>query len=177
VQNTRCCVIHLTSTRCREYCSPKLGVFGKGSSPRAKAGRGDHPGVKLGPRFFDDSSFWFGQVSASGSEFGVGLSARFAREKLQTGPRRATFACEGVAVGPTKSSPRRWHQRCSFPSQCGTPAREVARPSCRSGSVTGVRSLAARGCAVAPDKDQPGASFLSTIRRQAKRPPQPSRLN
>src|ERR1019366_4920418 len=108
-------------------------VFGKGSSPRAKAGRGDHPGVKLGPRFFDDSSFWFGQVSASGSEFGVGLSARFAREKLQTGPRRATFACEGVAVGPTKSSPRRWHQRCSFPSQCGTPAREVARPSCRSG--------------------------------------------
>src|SRR5664280_2355972 len=85
---------------------------------------------------------------------------RFAREKLQArSPAHAPFACTRAAVGSTKSSPRRWHQRCSFPSQCGTPARHVARLSCRSGYATGVSSWAARGCAVAPDKDQPGGLF------------------
>jgi hypothetical protein len=50
-------------------------VAAEGAFLQAKAGRGGRPGVKLGPGLFDDSSFGCGQVSPSGSECGVGLSA------------------------------------------------------------------------------------------------------
>ncbi len=76
-------------------------VAAEGAFLQAKAGRGDRPGVKLGPGLFDDSSFLVRAGFGSGSEFGVRLSARFARDKLPTGSRVRAICVQrgGSGVG------------------------------------------------------------------------------
>ena len=140
-----------------------LGVLFEGFLPQSQRGRGGR-GVQVRPKFVAILSVR--QVLA-----GQYVAALRSAERSFTVPTHA-FA-RRVAVRPTKSSPRRWHQRVPFQVNAALTGVFFCL-SCRSGFRHRNFALGGMLFAVASDKDQPGASFLSTIRWQAKRPPQPS---
>ena len=125
-------------------------------------------------RVLDDSSSGLGAGFVKRSEFWAGLSADSRREKLHAVPRRTRhLRAAGWQLGQrshrktmtsalflSKSVRHFSACRCAHELPVRIPPQEIF--PWRHAVVRWRRT-----------KDQPGASFLSTFRGQAKRPPQP----
>ncbi len=123
--------MHLTSTRCREYCSPKLVVLGS-VLPRPKAGRGDRPGMQVGPRTLTIPSLDSAQVSSSAANFGQGFRQICDPEAHTVSQRTRHLRAEGWQLG--QRSHRQDDDISVVPFQVSAALRRgVARLSCPSG--------------------------------------------